>query len=259
MNTMKQRRFSERSWQCGIVSFAVLDFALPVNADLIALEPIRDTTLYEYHPDDPSTSLNSNGSGDFFSAGRSLQRSQIRRGLLQFDFEPLPAGAILVEGTLSLELQVVEGELPHPDLELRLSSRPATRQTGEGEVDTACRHPAEFDGALGQSDLGEIDLHRFDIGIDTCTTEPHLAKSQAGRQEAPMQVTDFELGPVAGGRLFEPAPCQPASGFGFEDRPDGQPEEKEEGDRRQHGDRRASEMAVSHPPRSPHLSLRCST
>ena len=105
---MTQRRFSGRSWPCGIVWLAVLSFALPLRAASITLEPIRDTTLYEYHPDDPSTSLNSNGSGDFFSAGRSLQRSQIRRGLLQFDFGSLPSGAILVEGTLSLDLQVVD-------------------------------------------------------------------------------------------------------------------------------------------------------
>jgi hypothetical protein len=53
---------------------------------------------------------------------------------------------------------------------------------------------------LGQSDRAELDLDSFDLGIDAGTPETHLMKAQARRQEAPMQITDLELGPVVGGR-----------------------------------------------------------
>ena len=101
-----------------LVSLVFFVNSQPLCGASVALTATKDTTLYEYHPDDANTSLNSNGSGDFFSAGRSLQRSQIRRGLLQFDFSTIPAGAELVEGSVQLQLYVVD--VPRKDP----SSRP---------------------------------------------------------------------------------------------------------------------------------------
>ena len=74
------------------------------GAEQIHLTAVKDNTLYQYDPADDSVELNSNGSGNVFSAGRSLNRSQIRRGLVQFDFSSIPAGAQVVPGSLQLDV-----------------------------------------------------------------------------------------------------------------------------------------------------------
>ena len=79
-----------------------------VAAEQISLPAVRDNTLYEYDPVDDSVELNSNGAGNVFSAGRTLSRSQIRRGLVQFDFATIPVGADVVPGSLTLDLYVVD-------------------------------------------------------------------------------------------------------------------------------------------------------
>ncbi len=80
----------------------------PLFGESVTLTPILDNTLYEFDPEDPSNRLNSNGSGDFFSAGRSQSRSQLRRGLLLFDFSEIPAGVTVVPGSSYLDLYVVD-------------------------------------------------------------------------------------------------------------------------------------------------------
>ena len=59
--------------------------------------------------------------------------------------------------------------------------------------------------------------------------------------------------------LHEPLSGHASSRLGFEECPQEQPEDQDKGDCRQHGGHRAFQMAVSHPPRSPHFSLRCRT
>ncbi len=73
----------------------------------ISMLAVKDNTLLRYDPTDPNTSLNSNGSGDFFSAGRTLSRDEIRRGLVQFDLSSVPLNMQLVPGSVHLRLRVI--------------------------------------------------------------------------------------------------------------------------------------------------------
>lgn len=77
-------------------------------ADVVSLSPVKDNTLYEFDPSDPFSPCNSNGAGDFFSAGRNRSQSLLRRGLIQFDFSGIPAGAVVTPGSLNLSLEVVD-------------------------------------------------------------------------------------------------------------------------------------------------------
>ncbi len=85
-----------------------ISWAARADAESVSLTSVEDNTLYGYDPAEPSSNFNSNGSGDFFSAGRSRNRSQIRRGLIRFDFSGIPAGATVVEGSASLDFYVVD-------------------------------------------------------------------------------------------------------------------------------------------------------
>ncbi|NQT41616.1 MAG: hypothetical protein HQ581_29270 [Planctomycetes bacterium] len=78
------------------------------RAELVSMTSSSDNTLYEHDPADPQSPLNSNGSGDFFSAGRNRNRSLLRRGLIQFDLSGIPDGAVIVPGTAALTLEVVD-------------------------------------------------------------------------------------------------------------------------------------------------------
>ncbi|MGP1347401.1 MAG: DNRLRE domain-containing protein [Phycisphaerales bacterium] len=67
-----------------------------VQGDQVTLEAAKDNTLYF------SLSGNlSNGSGDYFFSGRTLQ-NQARRGVLQFDVSSIPAGSTIDSVTLRL-------------------------------------------------------------------------------------------------------------------------------------------------------------
>lgn len=79
-----------------------------VRAASISLGASRDNTLFRYDPTDTSLSLNSNGSGNFFAAGSTLQHDALRRGLLCFDLASVPAGQEVVPGSLKLQLYVVD-------------------------------------------------------------------------------------------------------------------------------------------------------
>jgi hypothetical protein len=77
------------------------------NAVLLEFPALKDNTLLRYDPTDTQTSLNSNGSGNFFSAGRTLSRDEIRRGLIQFDLSSVPVNAQIVPGSVKLQLRVI--------------------------------------------------------------------------------------------------------------------------------------------------------
>jgi hypothetical protein len=69
------------------------------HADLVALVPAKDNTLYE----DANGSL-SNGAGAFFFAGRT-NMGVIRRGLIAFDIAgEIPAGSVINNVTLTLHM-----------------------------------------------------------------------------------------------------------------------------------------------------------
>ncbi len=102
-------------------------------AVVVSLTPSHDNTLYEYDPTDLDSPLNSNGSGDFFSAGRNRSRSLIRRGLIRFDLSGLPDGATVVPGSVELQLEIVDS----PARDVSGESRdfwliPLDRAWGEG-------------------------------------------------------------------------------------------------------------------------------
>ena len=101
------------------------DLARRAAADpvVVQFETGQDNTLYHYDPakfepegQDPQHKswIKSNGSGDFFSAGRTLGKNQIQRGLLLFDFDPALVPAGMVVESASLELFVVDSPRRDP-------------------------------------------------------------------------------------------------------------------------------------------------
>jgi hypothetical protein len=71
-------------------------------ADVVQLEPSKDNSLIE-----SSTGALSNGGEVFFFVGRTNQSSEsIRRGLLAFDLESIPAGSTITSATLTLYMSL---------------------------------------------------------------------------------------------------------------------------------------------------------
>lgn len=103
-------KFSRVDWRPRWI-FIVLTLSAANNMALgatVSLQPMADNTLYEFDPSDIESPFNSNGAGDMISAGRTRSRGQLRRGLLQFDFDSIPAGAQIVPGSVQLTLEVVD-------------------------------------------------------------------------------------------------------------------------------------------------------
>ena len=67
------------------------------RAESISLLPVADTTLFEVALD------NNLGGADFFNAG-TAGNGHRNRALLQFDFSPLPPGAVITGAELTLEI-----------------------------------------------------------------------------------------------------------------------------------------------------------
>ena len=70
----------------------------------ISVTASQDTTLYAYRPNNVDNPFNSNGAGDFFSAGRTNKKDQIQRGLVQFDLSDIPADSRIISVSLRLRL-----------------------------------------------------------------------------------------------------------------------------------------------------------
>jgi hypothetical protein len=86
------------SFLCGAARAAfVFAFCGLAQADTLDLRPVTDTTLIETQPD------NNMGGQVFFSAGTTQNYPRVR-GLVRFDVAGLPAGAIINEATLTLEM-----------------------------------------------------------------------------------------------------------------------------------------------------------
>jgi hypothetical protein len=98
MTTTRTSYFQRVGWGALLGVLAIGSAPLSYS-DTIVLEPTRDNTLYE----NPTGSV-SNGQGQFFFAGRTVQpQNAIRRGLLQFDIDGnVPANATIDGVTLSL-------------------------------------------------------------------------------------------------------------------------------------------------------------
>ena len=77
--------------------------AHPSGAATLQLAPVADALIYE-----DASGITANGAGGFLLAGRTTQASgSRRRSLLQFDFTPLPAGAVITSASLQLHLVTV--------------------------------------------------------------------------------------------------------------------------------------------------------
>ena len=94
---------------CSSVHLAGLTLCLwaggtaPSRAATLQLEPVKDALIYE-----DASGITANGAGEFLLAGRTNQASgSRRRSLLQFDFTPLPAGAVITSASLQLHLVTV--------------------------------------------------------------------------------------------------------------------------------------------------------
>ena len=75
----------------------------PSPAATLQLEPVKDGVLYE-----DASGTTANGAGEFLLAGRTNQATgSRRRSLLQFDFNALPAGALITSASLQLHLVTV--------------------------------------------------------------------------------------------------------------------------------------------------------
>ncbi len=120
----------------------------PAVADIVTLEPSQDNTLCQ----DPGGAL-SNGAGEFFFAGRTLQgTNSIRRGLLAFDVAgAIPGPALIQSAQLNLVMTMsIAGPVP---VELRR----VTNLWGEGPSNA----PGQ-EGACTTAQAGDATwLHTF--------------------------------------------------------------------------------------------------
>lgn len=116
-------------------------------ADTVQLNPSKDNTLYE--DDSGSTS---NGTGQYFFAGRTSQ-GKIRRGLIAFDIAcNIPAGSTINSVTLTLHMSMARG----PEVEIDLHA--ALADWGEGA--SVPDNPGE--GSGGPAAPGDATwLHTF--------------------------------------------------------------------------------------------------
>ena len=110
----------------------------PAVADIVTLEPSQDNTLCQ----DPGGAL-SNGAGEFFFAGRTLQgTNSIRRGLLAFDVAgAIPGPALIQSAQLNLVMTMsIAGPVP---VELRR----VTNLWGEGPSNAPGQEGAKYPGS----------------------------------------------------------------------------------------------------------------
>ena len=106
---MKSRHLRFVRWSVVLTLGAVLAAQVgPAAAEQVSRTAVKDNTLFEYDPLDGTSPFHSNGSGDFFSAGRTKKNSTIHRGLIEFDLGDLPSDAVVVPGTATLRLEVID-------------------------------------------------------------------------------------------------------------------------------------------------------
>ncbi len=114
---VRLKRFLALSGAILVVGVLCQTEARRARAETMPLHPVKDNTLYTFIPGDANNPLNSNGSGNFFAAGRTAKKNQIQRGLIQFDLSNVPTDQRVVPGTARLNLFVVDN--PRRDLKSR--------------------------------------------------------------------------------------------------------------------------------------------
>ena len=138
----------------------------------ISVPAAKDNTLFRYDPIDPNTALNSNGSGDFISSGRSASRDEIRRGLIQFDLSSVPSNMQVVPGSVHLQMRVVsipkKDTLPRPFWFAPLSGLGGP--WGEGVSDADVAVSGSGSGAPAQSGDATWFHTSYDPNIHNTTT-----------------------------------------------------------------------------------------
>lgn len=139
--------------QLWVLAFALVLPGMP-HADVVALEPVKDNTLYEYTGTDLS-----NGAGDYLFAG-STNDSLLRRAVLAFD----PSGAIPAGSTInsaSLTLTVTR--------EKTNTLRTATLHLLLADWGEGISHAADEEGAGAPAAAGDATWrHRsYDTGFWT--------------------------------------------------------------------------------------------
>lgn len=87
-------------------------YAMPSSFSLAVQQftgvSVADNTLFHYDPEDQNSLFHSNGRGDFVGVGRTYRKSLIRRGLVRFQLTDVPTDALILPGTLELQLTVVD-------------------------------------------------------------------------------------------------------------------------------------------------------
>ena len=78
-----------------ITASLIGSMAPTANGLEVTLSPSQDSSIFQELPD------NSSGAGLFIFAGATAQ-SNIRRGLIQFDIQSLPKGAVITSAGLTL-------------------------------------------------------------------------------------------------------------------------------------------------------------
>lgn len=91
-----------------VSSVLLLACAVAAAADTVAVQPVRDNTLFE----DAGGQLSS-GAGAWLFVGRN-SLGKIRRALIAFDLPALPADAVLDSAVLSVHVSNVSDPTTHP-------------------------------------------------------------------------------------------------------------------------------------------------
>ena len=108
----------------------VLFAVRPARCDTVELHPTKDASLFEYDPiEEKFDVLRGNSKGDFIAVGRSKSNDQIQRGLIQFDFNAVPANAVITE--VSLELRLIDVAVNAENDVVSFWLEPADRYWGE--------------------------------------------------------------------------------------------------------------------------------
>lgn len=118
----------------------------PANAETVGCPIAKDNTLFEW--DAQQGKPNSNGSGNFFSAGRTRPGPDgtTQRGLIQFDLSAIPADAEITSATLELHVVSVAKRGRETERLFWLQALEGLEESGWGEGDSNADAYAQGEG-----------------------------------------------------------------------------------------------------------------
>ena len=184
---------------------------------------------------------------------------------LGMDYNPvmiLFMARLIKKSHIDLVVTNIQKEITVGGCAARLTGIPSIRRIGNAvqpKVNTAGAHRAELERALGEPHPPDVDPCGVQMRGHPGAANGHVLEVDSWREQPPVEIADLELGTVSVGGPFDPAHRESARGFRIEGQFQQQCEEQNEGESRQDGDHRSSEVAVPHPPRSPHFSFRWRT